>query len=68
MVLDNQYYTVFFEVNHPDTKYFVNLKQYTTKKNKSILNTLNFYLEDDNNEEVDLNGETLPFALQMNKI
>ena len=47
----------------------MNLKQYTTKKiNKSILNAFTFYLEDDNNEEVNFNGETLTFTLQMIKI
>ena len=35
---------------------------------KSVLNTITFYLEDDNNEEVDFNGETLTFTLQMIKI
>ena len=29
---------------------------------------MSFYLEDDNNEEVDFNGETLTFTLQMIKI
>ena len=38
------------------------------KINKSFLNTITFYLEDDNNEEVDFNGETLNFTLQMIKI
>ena len=38
------------------------------KINKSILNTISFYLEDDNNEEVDFSGETLTFTLQMIKI
>ena len=38
------------------------------KINKSILNTVTFYLEDDNNEEVDFNQETLTFTLQMIKI
>ena len=38
------------------------------KTNKSVLNTLTFYLEDDNNEEVDFNQETLTFTLQMIKI
>ena len=38
------------------------------KINKSILNTVTFYLEDDNNEEVNFNGETLTFTLQMIKI
>ena len=36
--------------------------------NKSVLNTITFYLEDDNNKEVDFNGETLTFTLQMIKI
>ena len=36
--------------------------------NKSILKTITFYLEDDNTEEVDFNGETLTFTLQMIKI
>ena len=34
---------------------------------KSVLNTISFYLRDDNNEEVDFNGETLTFTLQMIK-
>ena len=38
------------------------------KINKSILNTITFYLEDDNNGEVDFNQETLTFTLQMIKI
>ena len=36
--------------------------------NKPVLNTITFYLEDDNNKEVDFNGETLTFTLQMIKI
>ena len=38
------------------------------KINKHVLNTITLYLEDDNNEEVDFNGETLTFTLKMNKI
>ena len=38
------------------------------KINKSILNTITFYLEDDNNGEVDFNQETVTFTLQMIKI
>ena len=38
------------------------------KINKSVLNTITFYLEDNNNEEVDFNGEILTFTLQMIKI
>ena len=36
--------------------------------NKSVLNTITFYLEDDHNEEANFNGETLTFTLQMIKI
>ena len=38
------------------------------KINKSVLNTITFYLEDDINEKVDFNRETLTFTLQMIKI
>ena len=38
------------------------------KINKLVLNTITFYLEDDNNKVVDFNGETLTFTLQMIKI
>ena len=38
------------------------------KINKSVLNTITFYLENDNNKEVNFNGETLTFTLQMIKI
>ena len=38
------------------------------KVNKYVLNTIAFYLEDDNNEEVNFNGETLTFTLQMIEI
>ena len=52
-------YKVFCE---PETIHF------KKKINKSVLNSLTFYLEDDNNEEVDFNGDTLTFTLQMIKI
>ena len=51
-------YKVFCE---PETIHF-------KKINKSVLNTITFYLEDDNNEEDNFNGETLIFTLQMIKI
>ena len=38
------------------------------KINKSVLNSVTFYLEDNNNKEVDFNGETMTFTLQMIKI
>ena len=38
------------------------------KINKSVLNTITFYLEDDNNKEVNFNGETLTFTIQTIKI
>ena len=38
------------------------------KINKSVLNTITFYLEDNDHKEVDFNGETLTFTLQMIKI
>ena len=50
-------YKIFSE---PETIHF-------KKINKSVLNTITFYLEDDNNEEVNFNGETLTFTLQMIK-
>ena len=51
-------YKVFSE---PETIHYKKIK-------KSILNTITFYLEDDNSKEVDFNGETLTFTLQMIKI
>ena len=38
------------------------------KINKSPLNTITFYLEDNNNEEVNFTGETLTFTMQKIKI
>ena len=38
------------------------------KINKSVFNTITFYLEDDNNDEINFNKETLTFTLQMIKI
>ena len=51
-------YKVFCE---PETIHYKKIK-------KSVLNTITFYLEDDNNEGVDFNQETLTFTLQMIKI
>ena len=38
------------------------------KINKSVLNTITFYFEDDNNKEVNFNQETMTFTLKMIKI
>ena len=38
------------------------------KINKSVLNTITYYLENDNNEIINFNQETLTFTLQMIKI
>ena len=38
------------------------------KMNKSVLNTITFYLEGDTNKEVNFNKETLSFTLQRTKI
>ena len=38
------------------------------KTNKSVLNTITFYLENDNKGEVNFNAETMTFTLQMIKI
>ena len=38
------------------------------KINKSVLNTVTFYLEDNDHKEIDFNGETLTFTLQLIKI
>ena len=55
--------------NLPGYKVFCEPETFHYKKiNKSVLKTITFYLEDDNNEEVDFNGETLTFTLQMIKI
>ena len=47
--------------HQPETIHYEKIK-------KSVLNTITFYLEDGNNEEVDFNKETLTFTLQMIKI
>ena len=51
-------YKVFCE---PETKHY-------KKINKSVLNIIKIYLEDDKNEKVNFNGQTLTFTLQMIKI
>ena len=59
----------FVLVKKPGYKIFSEPETVHYKKiNKSVLNTITFYLEDENNEEVDFNQETLTFTLQMIKI
>ena len=41
---------------------------HSKKMNLSVLNTITFYLEDNNREEVNFNGETLYFTLQYFRI
>ena len=49
-------------------KYFVILRQFIVQKiNKSILNTVTFYLEDNYNEEVDFNQKSLSLTSQLIK-
>ena len=38
------------------------------KVNKSVLNTVTFYFEDDNHKEVNFNGDALTFILQLSRI
>ena len=56
-VLDKPNYKVFCQ---PETIHY-------KKIINSALNTVTFYLEDNNKEEIDFNGETLTFTLQMIK-
>ena len=59
----------FVLVKKPGYKIFSEPESIHYKKiNKSVLKTITFYLEDDNNKEVDFNQETLTFTLQMIKI
>ena len=53
----------------PGYKVFSELETIQYRKiNKSVLNTITFYLENNDHKEVDFNGETLTFTLQMIKI
>ena len=69
MVYDNLYCLVLFQLKKPGYKVFCEPETIHYKKiNKSVLNTITFYLENDSNEEVNFNGKTLTFTLQMIKI
>ena len=52
----------------PGYKVFFEPETINWKKNKSVLNTITFYLENDDHEEGNYNGETLTFTLQMMKV
>ena len=53
----------------PGFKIFLEPETIHYKKiNKSVLNTITFYLEDDKNKEVNFKGETFTFTLQTVKI
>ena len=55
--------------NKPSCKVFCGPETIHYKKiNKIILKTITFYLQDDNNKEINFDGETLTFTLQMIKI
>ena len=51
----------------PGYKIFYEPETLNFKKNKSVVITVTFYLEVDENEEVCFNEETLTFTLQLNK-
>ena len=58
---------LFSFVSNKPTGYTI-FHQYGTallKKNKRVLITITFVLENDNHKEVDFNGETLTFELQL---
>ena len=52
----------------PGYKVFCEPETINLKKNNSVLNTITFYLENDDHEEGNYNGETLTCTLQMMKI
>ena len=58
----------FFLDKPPGYKVFCEPETINWKKNKSVLNTITFYLENDDHEEGNYNGETLTFTLQMMKV
>ena len=61
--------TFSFALNKPHgCRVFCEPEKFYYKKNKSGLNTITFYLEDDNDEEVDFNLGTLTFTLHLIKI
>ena len=68
MELESQYFQFYFHEQNgckiPSQTETVHHK----KINESLCNSITFYLENDNNEEVDFKGETLTFTLQMTKV
>ena len=68
MEYESQYFFSFFLIWQAVTNCFANVKQYTTKLNESVLNTITLYFEDDNYEEINFKGKALTFTLQLVKI
>ena len=69
MEWDNQFCEVWFGINPLVIKFFCEPETVQFKKiKKSVLNTITFYVEIDNDEEVNFNGETLTFTLQLIKV
>ena len=68
MVEDNLYCTVLFYTNHQVmTLRQIEIVQYK-ETNESVMKTIIFLLELDNQKEFDFNGETMTFTLQLSKI
>ena len=66
MPYDNRYSSVLFGYLL-DTKIFSNLERNNMKKQKSLLITLTFCLEDEDHKEVNFNKRTLAITLQFMK-
>ena len=68
MVQDNRFSLVFADETH-SYRVFSEPEGILYKKiNISVLKTITIYLEDDNQQEVNSNGETLTFTFQLIKI
>ena len=62
---ESQNFLVLFQINQQVIRFFINMERLFLKKNKRVLITITFVLENDNHKEVDFNGETLTFELQL---
>ena len=59
---------IFISDKPPGYKFFCEPGRIPYTKNKSVLNSITFYLEGDDHKEVDFNGKTLNFILQLVKV